>query len=314
MQPEDQETFEARWENAPEDIRALALAIAQGDVPDAGVLVELGPDALSRGYPAPSLDFTRDGRAVPYLATLLQEAVMAQNIDAVQTLISRGAQPSENHSETLFLAIERRTPGAPFFMLFPDYTASLPILRALLEAGANPNAQQHGFRAMTPLIRARGVSNIGALLLLLEYGADPWLRVPYPEGTGTRDSFMEAISSSAGSGVAAEMLFRVLRATRLPPGPEDQQQTVLANINSVVSTFASGTGPDARHTAWRLDQVLGHLGRALERSEETDRIRAGLTAFDYAQDGGWYLSEEDIHSRYDAPLSLPDKGDHVWGP
>jgi hypothetical protein len=314
MLPEDKASFDARWQSAPEPVRAVARVIADGGVPDAAVLAALGAESLSRGYPAPSLDFTRDGQPVPYLATLLQEAVMAFNLPAAQILMAEGADPRINHSEALFMAIERRTPGAPNFMLFPDHDASLPLVRALLQAGADPNARQHGFRAMTPLILARGVSNLGALIVLAENGADPWLRLPYPEGGVSRDSFLEEMSSSAGSGPAAEMLFRILREVRLPPGPQDQQAVVLANMASVVDIFATGTGPDSRHTAWRLDQLLTHLERVLDRTEDIERIRAALTPFNYETDGGWYLAEDEIHSRYDAPLSLPDKGDHIWGP
>ena len=45
----------------------------------------------------------------------------------------------------------------------------------------------------------------------------------------------------------------------------------------------------------------------------TDRIRARLSDFSYQADGGWYLAEDELHSRYDAPLSMLDRGDQVWG-
>lgn len=314
MQPRDRETFDARWEMAPDEIRSLAQVIAEGAAPDPGALAELGPEALSAGYPAPALDFSRDGRPVPYRATLLQEAVMAFNLVAAQTLLSQGADPQANHSEAVFMAIERRTPGAPNFMLFADHEATLPILRALLEAGADPNVRRHGFRTQTPLIFAEGNNNLGALLILLENGADPWLRIPYPEGGGSRRSLMEALVSAAGNAAAAETLFRILRISAFPPPPAEQRQLVLERMAAVVDRFASGTGPSARHKAWRLDQVLTHLGRILEDTEEVERIRATLTSFDYDADGGWYLAESEVHSRYDAPLSVPDTGDHVWGP
>lgn len=307
----DWPAFETRWAEAPEAIRELARVIAKGEVPQG--LDQFDPAVLSDGYHAPALDFTRDGRPVPYLATLLQEAVMAYNLAAVQALLAQGVDPNVNHTEALFMAIERRTPTAPDFMLFPDFDASLPIVQALLDAGANPNVQQYGFRYVTPLNLAEGQRNLGAMITLIDAGADPWFRPSFPEG-GTTDSFMETRASGVGNQASAETLFRVLRATTLTPGPAGQVDQIFAQLERRVNKFASGSGPNARHTAWRLDQVLQLAGKALDRQAEAERIRAKLSAFSYQADGGWYLAEDEIHSRYDAPLAVPDRGDQVWGP
>lgn len=313
MQPDDRETFDQRWAQAPADIREIAKTVADGGVPDDQALSGLGVEALSRGYHAPSLDFTRDGQPVEYLATLLQEAVMAYNLEAAQALLAQGVDPNVNHTEALFMAIERRTPAAPAFMLFPDYDASLPILQALLDAGANPNVQQYGFRYVTPLSLANSVTNLGAMIVLINAGADPWLRSSFPEG-GTDDSFMEFLASGAGNSADAELLFRVLRATDPSAGPTEQVDRIFSQLGRRVDKFATGSGPESRHKAWRLDQVLQLAGRTFGRPAEADRIRAHLSDFSYQADGGWYLAEDEIHSRYDAPLSTPDRGDQVWGP
>lgn len=313
MQPDDRETFDQRWAQAPEDIRAFAMKIADGGVPDEQALAALGTEALSRGYHAPTLDFTRDGRPVQYLATLLQEAVMAYNLQAAQALLAQGVDPNVNHTEALFMAIERRTPTAPAFMLFPDYDASLPMVQALLDAGADPNMLRYGFRSDTPLYLADLMTNLGAMIALIEAGADPWMKPDFVNGMPV-DSVMESMAFSSGGAASGEIFFRVLRATELPPGPSTQIDNVLEQLELVVEEFAMGSGPDSRHTAWRLDQVLQLAGKALDRSEETERIRARLSDFSYPADGGWYLAEDEIHSRYDAPLSTPDRGDHVWGP
>ena len=313
MQPKDRKTFDQRWAQAPEEIRAIATKIANGAVPDNQELSALGTEALSRGYHAPALDFTRDGQPVEYLATLLQEAVMAYNLEAVQALLAQGADPNVNHTEALFMAIERRTPSAPDFMLFPDFDASLPIVQALLDAGANPNVQQYGFRSETPLYLADGYSNLGAMIALINAGADPWMKPVFVNGMPV-DSFMEALASGTGNSAAAETAFRVLRATKLPPGPTEQVDRIFSQLGRRADKFATGSGPYARHKAWRLDQVLTLAGKALGRPEEADRIRARLSDFSYQADGGWYLAEDEIHSRYDAPLATPDRGDQVWGP
>lgn len=313
MYETDWPAFETRWAEAPENIRALAMEIADGDVPDAETMDALGPEALSRGYHAPTMDFTRDGHPVQYLATLLQEAVMAYNLDAVRALLAQDVDPNVNHTEALFMAIERRTPGAPDFMLFPDYDASLPIVQAMIDAGANLNALQYGFRSDTPLYLASLVTNLGAMIALINAGADPWMKPDFINGMPV-DSFMESLAFSSGGSASAEILFRVLRATEIPSGPPKQVDNVVKELAIVADKFAVGSGPDSRHTAWRLDQVLQLAGKALDRTTDTDRIRARLSDFSYQADGGWYLAEDEIHSRYDAPLSTPDRGDQVWGP
>lgn len=308
----DWQAFEARWAEAPENIRQLARTIAKGAVPEG--LSQFEAPVLSQGYRAAALDFTRDGNPVPYLATLLQEAVISYNLEAVHALLAGAVNPNANHSEALFMAIERKTPGAPDFMLFPDFDASLPIVQALIDAGSDPNAQRHGFRHVTPLNLAEGLSNLGAMIMLINGGADPWLRPTFADGKTTTDSFMESISFGAGDAATAEILFRVLRGAKVSAGPVKQVDYMLTQLGEVVETFASGSGPDARHTAWRLHQVLTLLGPLLGRTDEVDRLSTQLTKFDYHADGGWYLAEGELHSRYDAPLSVPDHGDQIWGP
>ncbi|WP_271179998.1 hypothetical protein, partial [Paracoccus kondratievae] len=199
------------------------------------------------------------------------------------------------------------------FMLFPDYDASLPIVQALLDAGANPNVQQYGFRYVTPLSLTNTFTNLGAMIALINAGADPWMKPKLSDGWES-DSLMEALAFSSGGGASAEILFRVLRATDLPAGSSLQIDNVLKQLRLVADKFATGSGPDSRHTAWRLDQVLQLVGKSLDRTTDTDRIRAKLSDFSYQADGGWYLAEDEIHSRYDAPLSTPDRGDQIWGP
>lgn len=55
----------------------------------------------------------------------------------------------------------------------PQSIENLPILKALLEAGADPNAP--GIQGGTPLVTAVYNNRIGSIWLLLQYGADPRL-------------------------------------------------------------------------------------------------------------------------------------------
>lgn len=312
MDEEDWKAFDIRWAHAPENIRGLARLIAGGGVPEAVALEEIGAAALSRGYPAPELDFERNGQAVTYLSTLLQEAVLSYNLEATRTLLAAGADPDVYNSEVLFLAVEQRTRGAPNIMLFPDFDEMLPFLRLYLEAGADVNARRYGL-PKTPLDHAHIMSNLGAILLLLEFGADPWLRPVYLDGYRPY-SIMKSLAFSSLNGATAEIMFRIARAKHLPQGSDTAEREVLKELEDVVEMIEGGTGPQARHDAWRMDQLLYVMGYALERREEFDALRKRLPAFDYQADGGWYLAEDEVHSRYDAPLSTPDGGSEIWGP
>lgn len=313
MTGEELSRFEDRWRNAPREIVALALQIARGRIPEANALHEIGRDGLSRGYPAPRLDFTVNDRPVVFMTTLLQEAVLAYNFEAAQALLAAGADPDENHGEALFLAVTQKTRGAPPFMMFPDFDAMLPFLRACLKAGANPNVQRYGFLPRTPFGEARLENNLGAMLILLQSGADPWKQYPGPSGR-LRDSALESLAFSAGSNASAEILFRLAHSGYMPRGTQQQQDRVFALLSAAAEKFASSNDAKSRHTAWRLDQVSQALGDALSRESHADALRANLVEFNYEKDGGWYLAADEVHSRYDAPISAPATGTQIWEP
>ena len=312
MSEEERKAFETRWAHAPETIRELARLIAEGGVPEAARLEAIGPAALSRGYPAPELDFVRNDQPITYLSTLLQEAVLAYNLEATRALLAAGADPDVYNSEVLFLAIKQKTRGAPHIMLFHDFDEMLPFLRLYLEAGANPNARRYGL-PKTPLWLARSNKNLGAILMLLEFGADPWLKLEV-RPTIYKRSVLASLAGGSLNKATGEILFRIARSNHLPQGSDADEQKVLKELEGAVEMVEGGTGPQARHDAWRLDQLFYVLGYALERRDEFDALRKRLPAFDYQADGGWYLAEDEIHSRYDAPLPVPDRGSEIWGP
>ena len=313
MDEEDWKAFESRWVHAPENIKELARLIASGNIPDPDVLDMIGAEALSQGYPAPELDFERNGQKVIFMATLLQEAVLAYNLEATKALLAAGADPDVYNSEVLFLAIEQKTRGAPNIMMFPDHDEMLPFLRLYLEAGANVNARRYGFLPRAPLSHSNIMSNLGGMLLLLEFGADPWLRFEVSPDIYRR-SVMLSLSSGSLNSAAAEMLFRIARSNHLPQGSDTAEREILKELEDIVERIEGGTGPKARHKAWRMDQLLYVMGYALERREEFNALRERLPDFDYQADGGWYLAKDEVHSRYDAPLPVPDKGPEIWGP
>lgn len=311
MTDEDWQEFERRWVSAPDEIRDIARQIAEGGTPSSTLLQEIGPDALSRGYPSPELDFSRNGTPVAWQTTLLQEAVWAYNLEATTALLSAGADPNANHGEVLFNAIEQKTRGAPNFMLFPDHSEMVPFLRLLLESGANPNVQRHGFVDETPLRFSH--SNLSAILLLLEFGADPWARHNGPNGR-LSVSMINELAFGASSDRAAEILFRMARSGNLPRGEAAQELEIIRLLGNVVQRLSGSSGPDARHRAWFLDQLFVVLGNALNRQNEFQELRTGLPSFDYQTDGGWHLSEDQIHSPPRTSVAVPDRGTEIWGP
>lgn len=313
MTEEEWQEFEIRWANAPEEIRELARRIAQGETPSATELEGVGAEALSKGYPAQELDREWDGTFVAWQSTLLKEAVWAYNLPATQALLAAGADPNVDHGSVLFIAIRQRTRGAPNFSAFPDFDEMTPFLHAYLEAGANPNVQEFGFRTTTPIDDAYGENNLAAMLLLLEFQADPWLKMPDQEGY-VPESLMESLASSSSNGAVAEILFRLARSGHLPKGPDDQLDEVYRQMESKFERLDDEPGPRSRHRAWRFDQLFFWLGSAFDQPEKYQNLRKRLPAFDYQADGGWYLAEGEVHSPPDEPLVLPDGGTEIWGP
>lgn len=304
---------EAQWAGAPEDVREVARQIAQGIAPEPQVLFELGPKKLSDAYPVPADIRTNNGHEFQWHTTLLAQALTSGELESTHALLNAGADPNAFHANVVFLAIEKKTRDTPNFMLFPDHDESLPFLRAYLEAGVDTSTLRYGFRAEAPLDYARIVQNLGAMLILLEFGADPWVQHENPSGIKS-DGMLVDLAFSSLNNATAEILFRLGRSGFLQRGPQDREEALLETLGKVVAKIEGGSGPDARHHAWRMDQVLQVLGKALARESETNALRARLPKFDYEEDGGWYLAETETHSRHDAPPSVPDKGSEVWGP
>ena len=125
---------------------------------------------------------------------------------------------------------------------------------------------------------------------------------------------MTVPSAATLNGAAAETLFRLVRSGHLPRGPEAEETAFWDALDQVVGGIEGGSGPAARHQAWRMDQLLQVTGATLGDPDRAQALRDRLPAFDYREDGGWYLAEDEIRSRHDAPLQVPDQGTEIWGP
>jgi ankyrin repeat protein len=160
-------------------LTALHFAVRDGNLALAQILLEAGAD-IER----PSGNGTR-----PLLV-----AIINNHIELALYLVSKGADVNaadDFHKRTpLFAAVEMRNPdftrdtASPV----PDSRDPMELIKALLDRGANPNAQVNttpfrgfyqvsanwvSFDGQTAFIRAALNGDITLMRLLLEHGADP---------------------------------------------------------------------------------------------------------------------------------------------
>jgi ankyrin repeat protein len=161
------EEFASGW------LTPLMLAVREGDVDLARILVKAGADVNA---------VAGDGK------TALALAIFNGNYDAASFLVDSKADVNKADAQRftpLFWAVDRRNmetaPNFPW-MVTAD---PLPLIRKLLDAGANPNAlvnntprarMREGSPRIvfaTALMRAAFAADLELVKLLLERGADP---------------------------------------------------------------------------------------------------------------------------------------------
>ncbi len=160
---------------------ALHYAARDGRVEAAGLLLAAGADIDHR---------TGGDQSSPMLV-----AIINGNFDLAMSLLERGADPnlvSEDGVAPLFAVLNNEWQLRTWY---PQPTASqqqktsyLELMRALLEAGAEPNARTGShvwyaaynagrmgvdFTGATAFWRAAYATDVAAMKLLVEYGADP---------------------------------------------------------------------------------------------------------------------------------------------
>ncbi|MEC7761488.1 MAG: hypothetical protein VX874_06200 [Pseudomonadota bacterium] len=318
MTDEELAAFEARWSTASEDVRTVARSIAEGDMPDPDLVSRLDPAVLSVGLHVPALDWSLDGRTVQYRASLLLQSVVSVNVEAARLLIEAGANPNDDHGRTLFLALSQKSRGTPQFMVFPDFEDTLPFVEMFLAAGADPNQPRAGFRAESPLAFAIKHKNLGAIEMLVNAGADPWVALAEPDGYVPRTP-VSTLAVGSREPTAAEMLFRMARQDGFAPKDEADLFALQKDIGAVVTHVAEGSGPTARAEAWRLDIILALLGERLAKYDPeapawAEALRETLPRPDLDEDAGWFLAPNERHSPHDGPISVPLHGTEIWGP
>lgn len=167
---------------------ALHYAVRDGRTEAALLLLESGAN-LDR--------LTEGDQSSPLLV-----AIINGNFDLAVLLLDMGADPtlaSEDGAEPLFATVNNEWALRTWY---PQPTASkqqrtsyLELMKALLEAGADPNARVKthiwyaaynagrmgvDFAGATPFWRAAYATDVAAMRLLVEYGADPNIRTIKP--------------------------------------------------------------------------------------------------------------------------------------
>ena len=267
-------------------LTALLLAAREGHIEAARALLD-GGAKIDQGIPADN-------------TTPLLMAAINGNYDLAKLLLDRGANPklaSEAGATPLYAVINKewapssRTPQ-PAYNLQQRVTY-LELMKALLEAGADPNARlkrslwyttynrdnlRVDFAGATPFWRAVYATDIPAMRLLLAHGADPG--IPTIRGAGRQRAAAPYDSAAPTGGRGAAPPAR-LDPSGLPPVPPGGP-----GIPAIVAAAGVGYGRgyasnDHRHApdAWlpTIRMLVEELG-----ADVNARDHDGFSALHYA--------------------------------
>jgi len=264
----------------------LGVAVANGDVEIARLLLQAGADANASGdgrhaaglgsSPARRIA-AREGEE---FRTPLSLAVESGELDVVSLLISHGARPY--------------TGGATNPLELAILLGDGEIVRALLDAGADPNARDSD--ADTPLMIAAAAGLVDPIEALIDYGAivssrnddgesalDVAARAGRAEAFATLAPHFSWLSRLSARGLLSRLRRggkpgRAARLARMDRIHDDARHGRLAAVRK---SLASGVEPDARlsddgETAMALAVQGGHVSvvRALLGAGADANLRA----------------------------------------
>jgi len=254
---------------------ALLLAVREGHVAATNALIDGGADInhVSTG-----------DRTSPALM-----AAINGHYDLLLVLLRRGADPnlaSMAGAAPLFAILNKewapstRTPQ-PAFQLQQEATY-LEVMKALLEAKANPNARLTrslwyttynrdnlgiDFNGATPFLRATYATDTAAMKLLLRYGADPAIGTIKPPARSRR-------GAPAGGAPATD-------PSGLPPVPVGGLGILPIHATTGVGYGTGFAGNDHRHVADGWMPTLRFLVEEL-KADVNARDFAGYTPLHHA--------------------------------
>jgi len=162
----------------------MHLAARQGETEAVKALLEAGADVNQRGAGDP--------------VTPLMIATMNGHFDLAKLLLDKGADPNlpqANGATPLYAALNCQWSDKALYpqprAFEQQQTSYLDLMKALLDKGANPNARlmrkvwyaQYDFdqsgvdeSGATPFFRAAYAADVEGMKLLVQYGADPYIR------------------------------------------------------------------------------------------------------------------------------------------
>ena len=293
--------IEARYSNAPEEIRAVARVIVTGGVPDAEQLRAIGPEALSQHY------LTTDNQRV----SLLNDTMVAAkppNAAAAEALVAAGADVTYSDNLMVFNALRLRKPSRP--VPFFDFSPGIPFLRLYLENGGDPNATfKRGNFGTTALERAN--NNLEGILLLLEHGADPWFQATGMVTDRLMDSFFVWLGSGTAHSVTAETFFRIAHAGHFKGATAEQLEPIFAFFERVISEDIGSRDPRDLLTVWQMQTIVDAI---VETSGVT--LPPGLATLMQErvpdQYGGWWMRPDQLHSGDEFVGPMITHGTLIW--
>ncbi len=282
-------TVSTNFPDAPDLVTEVARVILDGAVPTPDQIAALGDD-LDRSW---SMPFSAD--APTFGHTLLREAVLARNFEATQALVAAGANARFNADEMAFLAVTYHTEG--WRVWFPDYRPGMAFLNLWLEKGGSPAAVNNYYSSIGDLLHATPRDNLEAAMVLLQNGADGWLRHKPadadPDDTFVFDSYFEGLANA--NLMSCELIFRLAQAELLKPGPTDVVDAFFERYERVADQYRDASGPSDLATAWGLGRAMEAAYTNLGRTpNEAAQAVIDLTIPDDI--GGFFLAPTEIRS------------------
>lgn len=301
-----------RFPDAPEEIRNIALGIASDRIPLSSyreALMALNTEEINASYGVPFPE-----KAPDYTHTLLRETVISGNTAAAAILLEKGADSSYNDNEMAFQAATLAPQPRTGLLAFPDHATGGKLLQ--LWIANTPEADidlTHSLYGPGTLLMNTPISNLEAILILLDAGADPWSGFPIITESGDflyeLDPFFLRLATN--DRIANEVAFRLAVAGHYESGPLERKEQLLVSYIRLARDAMSPETPRDHAQMWALQRAIEMILFRFEVNAGGD-IRTFLRTKVSDEYGGFYLSEQDIRSPAKAGQRLQE-GD-PWGP